>query len=357
MSYLYAELVIKYSISTRITFYEGLQNLVENGISVNDSLKELFAVWSYQGKKQKDPLALVTKDLMIQLTNGVPLSRALSRWVPYEEASLFAAGEKSAKMASAITDIIRVIKAKQQIMGAVVGAVTYPAFLFALMAYLLSMVSTDLVPAMSRFADPNKWNGSAWVLYQISEFVSGYGLFSLMLLICTVITVIVSFPKWTGRARAIADAAPIYSTYRMVHGSTFLLNLAVMMRANIPPYQALEMLAEYANPWLRERIQGAMYGIRMGSNLGVALEDAGYNFPDKKAIQFVRILAAREGFEAAINNYAQRWLAESVHRLQVMARMTFGVAMLVIGLLMGVVVMGTQEMQSSFETSNNHYRG
>ena len=129
------------------------------------------------------------------------------------------------------------------------------------------------------------------------------------------------------------------------------------MRANIPPYQALEMLAEYANPWLRERIQGAMYGIRMGSNLGVALEDAGYNFPDKKAIQFVRILAAREGFEAAINNYAQRWLAESVHRLQVMARMTFGVAMLVIGLLMGIVVMGTQEMQSSFETSNNHYRG
>lgn len=354
MNYTFASLIFKFATGTRINFYEGLQNLIENGISVNDSLKELYGVWSYQGKKSNEPLALVTKDLMIQLTNGVPLSQALSRWVPYEEASLLAAGEQSARLPDAIDDIIRVIKAKQQIVGAVVAATAYPLFLCIPMCFLLWMVATELVPGMSRFSDPEKWTGSAWMLYQLSAFVTGYGILFAVLLIASLVAIVVSLPRWTGRIRALVDRGPFYSTYRMVHGSTFLLNLAVMMKASIPPYTALEMLAEYANPWLRERIRGALYGIRMGSNLGAAFEDAGYNFPDKKAIQFVRILAAREGFEKAINNYAQRWLADSVKRLQLSAKVSFSVAMITIGLLMGLVVMGTQEMQGNFEASIQH---
>lgn len=354
--YSFATLVMKFSTSTRINFYEGLQNLIENGISVNDSLKELYSVWSYRDRKPNEPLAIVSKDLMVQLTNGVPLSRALSRWVPYEEASLLAAGEQGARLPDAIDDIIRVIKAKQQIAGAVMAATAYPLFLCIPMFFLLWMVATELVPSMSRFSNPEKWTGSAWALYQLSEFVTGYGLLASVLLTVSVAALLISLPRWTGRARAVADSAPFYSTYRMVHGSTFLLNLAVMMRASIPPYTALEMLAEYANPWLKERIRGALYGIRMGSNLGAALDDAGYNFPDKKAIQFVRILAAREGFESAINNYAQRWLSDSIKRLQFAASISFTVAMLSMGVLMGLVVMGTQEMQNNFEASAQHYR-
>ncbi|WP_324729566.1 type II secretion system F family protein [Pseudomonas chlororaphis] len=350
----WATFVLKYFGGTRIDFYEGFQNLVENGISVNDSLKELNAIWSYSGKKPDAPLAIMTSDLMIQLANGMALSRALSRWVPYEEASLLAAGEKAGSLVQACDDIIRVITAKQQIVGAVVSAVAYPAFLSLPLSTILATVASKLVPSMARASPPETWEGAAWLLYRLSNFVTGYGLLTVALLLAVVTVFVVSLPRWTGSIRGVFDRGPFYSTYRMVHGSTFLMNLAVLMRASIPPYNALEMLGEYANPWLKEKIRGALYGIRMGSNLGVALDDAGHNFPDKRAIQFIRILAARDGFEKAINNYSDRWLKASIKRIQFTAKLSFVVSLLMIGAVMGLVIVGSQEMENNFDKSIGH---
>jgi len=349
----WASAVMKHSGGTRIDFYEGFQNLVENGINVNDSLKELNKIWSYGGKKPDEPLAIVTRDLMIQLSNGTPLSRALSRWVPYEEASLLAAGEQGARLVQACDDIVRVIIAKQQIIGAVASAVVYPAFLSVPLSMLLWMVATKMIPPMARVSNPENWSGAAMALYQLANFVTNFGAIAVVVLITLITAFVVSLPRWTGSVRMVFDRGPFYSTYRMVHGSTFLLNLAVMMRANIAPYAALEMLGEYANPWLKERIRGALYGGRMGSNLGVALDDAGHNFPDKKAIQFIRILAAREGFSDAINNYSERWLKTSIKRIQHMAKISFTVAILLLGSVMALVVVGTQDIQTNFEQSMN----
>lgn len=353
ITYTWAAFVMKYIGGTRIEFYEGFQNLVENGIKSHDALQELNSIWSYHGKKPDEPLAIVTRDLMVQLTNGTPLSRALSRWVPYEEASLLAAGEKGARLVQACDDIIRVITAKQQISGAVASAIVYPTFLSVPLSMLLWMVATKLVPPMSRTSSPESWEGTAWLLYQLANFVTNFGLFTVALLLVLIGGFVYSLPRWRGTTRAWFDKGPFYSTYRVVHGSTFLLNLAVMMRANIQPYVALELLAEYASPWLREKIQGAIYGIRMGSNLGIALDDAGHNFPDKKAIQFIKILAARDGFEEAINNYSERWLKASIKRIQLTARVSFISSLLTIGVVMALVVTGTQEMQSNFETTIN----
>lgn len=349
----WASFVMKNSGSTRIDFYEGFQNLVENGIKSHDALMELNRIWSHHGKKPGEPLAIVTRDLMIQLTNGTPLSRALSRWVPYEEASLLAAGEKGARLVEACNDIIRVITAKQKILGAVVSAVAYPAFLSVPLSALLWMVATKLVPPMARASSPESWQGSAWLLYQLANFITNYGIYTIVFIVLIAGLFVYSLPRWTGSVRNAFDKGPFYSTYRMVHGSTFLLNLGVMMRANIQPYFALELLAEFASPWLREKIQGALYGIRMGSNLGVAFDDAGHNFPDKKAIQFIRILAARDGFEEAINRYSERWLKESIKRIELVAQVSFITSLLTIGAVMALVVTGTQEMQSSFESSMN----
>lgn len=346
--------IMKYHGATRIAFYEGFQNLVENGISPNDALKELNQIWSYGGQKPSEPLAIVTRDLMIQLMDGLPLSRALARWVPYEEASLLAAGERGASgMSKACDDVVRVIEAKQQIQGAVASAVMYPAFLMVPLSVLLWMVANKLIPRMAQASNPDNWTGSAYVLYQLAQFVTHYGLFSVFALLILIVTFTVSLPRWTGSTRMLFDRGPFYSTYRMVHGSTFLLNLAVMMRANISPDAALGVLGEYASPWLKERITATRHGLSVGSNLGVALENAGHGFPDKKAIQFVRILAAREGFPEAINRYSTRWLASSIKRLQQMSKIAFAVALLLLGGVMGLVVTGTQDMQNNFEQSVN----
>ncbi|RBB97368.1 pilus assembly protein PilR [Pseudomonas sp. MWU12-2115] len=349
---LLAAVTMRYSSSTRINFYEGFQNLVENGVSPNDALKDLNLIWSDGGKKPNEPLAIFSRDLMIHLVDGMPLSQALTRWVPYEEASLIAAGSRGAGLSQACDDVVRVIDAQQQIRGALASAVMYPSFLALPLGTLLWMVSDQMVPVMAKVSDPAKWTGSSGALYLVSNLTTNYGVLFICGLFLLAIAFIVSLPRWTGALRAAVDNGPFYATYRMVHGSVFLLNLAVMMRAGSGPNEALKTLAEYANPWLKERIAGARHGLDKGDNLGVALENSGFNFPDKKAIQFIRILAGRDGFPEAINKYAARWLASSIKKLQLLAKVSFAVGMLVIGVVMGLIVTGTQDMQNNFERAS-----
>lgn len=350
-----AALIIRYHSGSRIVFYEGLRNLVENGISPSDALQELHQIWSENGKKPTEALAIFTRDLIIQLIDGRPLSKALADWVPYEEASMLAAGERGATgLAQACEDVVQVIEKNQQIAGAVSKAVAYPSFLMLQIGLLLWLISSKLIPSMAQVSNPDSWTGSGYWLYAVSGFVSGYGVISVCILLIVIVLFLVSLPRWTGAARRVADRLPFYATYRMVHGSTFLVNMAVLMRASIPPNEALSILGEYASPWLKERIAAARHGLNVGSNLGVALDNAGHDFPDKKAIQFIRILASRTGFPEALNRYSNRWLTNSIKRLQQLSQITFVIAMLLNAALMALVVDGTQEMQSSFESSATH---
>lgn len=340
---------LQFGGNARVEFYEGLKNLVENGVPTSKALSELYSVWSDGGKKKSVALAVICKELMAHMADGGHLSDALSRWAPHEEVSLLAAGEHAAKEAESFDDCIRVIAAKQRIRGALATAIIYPAFLTFPLSVLLWVISSKLVPAMVRVSDPATWSGAAYALYLLATFVSNYGIAFACFLVALAIAFTYSLPRWTKRfagARILADKGPFYSTYRMVQGSTFLLNLAVLMRAGVPTNKALDHLEKYATPWLKDRIQGAQYGVRQGMQLGVALQNAGHGFPDKKAIQFIRILGEREGFDTSISRYAERWLENSIKRVSVFAEVAKNTMFIIIGLVMALIVVGTQDMQS-----------
>lgn len=338
---------LQFGGTTRVTFYEGMKNLVENNVPTSAAVKELYNVWSENGRKKSAALGVICKELLGQMANGAQLSAALSRWAPYEEISLLAAGEHAGREAESFDDCIRVIEAKQRIRGALATAIVYPTFLMIPLSVLLWVISAKLVPAMVRISDPSGWSGAAYALYVLATFVANYGITVICVMAMLAIGFVYSLPRLRGSVRVVLDQGPLYSIYRMVHGSTFLLNLAVLMRAGVPVNVALEHLARYANPWLKERIAGAQYGVRQGSQLGVALENAGHRFPDKRAIQFIRILGERDGFSESITRYSERWLETSIKRVAGFAEATKNIMFIIIGLVMALIVVGTQDMQSN----------
>jgi type II secretory pathway component PulF len=346
------EAIIKaqFGAETRIEFYEGMQSLIENRVNVKMALQELYGVWSDNGKSKKAALALICQDLGVQVSNGTSLSRALSRWAPFEEVSLIAAGEQSGRLVEAFDDAIRVLTSKQKIRSALSGLI-YPLFLTIPLSAVLWIISTEVVPKVAKTSDPEGWTGSAYLLYLLSSFVTNYGIALVCLLAIFAIGISYSLPRLRGQVRIIFDKLPVYSTYRMVHGSTFLINISVMMRASHKLRDSLELLEQYASPWMKERVEGALYGIRQGANLGIALENAGHNFPDKRAIQYIRILASRDGFAESLSKYSERWLASSIKRIERTAVLVRNIMLIMLGIVMALVVLGTQELQSNFDKS------
>jgi len=339
----------QFSGNNRIEFYETLSLLLENNVLLSDALHELYMVWSDKGRKPSEGLAVIAKRCLLEVSNGKTLGKALERWVPSQEVSLINAGERSGGLVQAFADAIRIIQAGMRIKSAILSATVYPLLLMSVTGLLLWIIATKMVPKMAMMSNPDNWPGAAFALHVISDIVTNFGLAIVIAIIALLAFVFYSLPRMTGPVRVILDKLPIYSTYRILHGSTFLLNIAVMLRANVLLKDSLEVISEKASPWLKERVDAAHYGIGIGGNLGVSLDRAGHAFPDKKAVQILMILASRKGFEEALNRFSERWLEQSIKNIEKTASMCLIVSISIIAMLMGLVVVGTTEMQQSIE--------
>ncbi len=91
-----------------------------------------------------------------------------------------------------------------------------------------------------------KWDGPLILLTGISEFIVNFEWLLLFGLVALTALIVWSMEHWVNRK--IADNLPPWSVYLAVQGVYFLLNIAALLRVNIPVIQAVNMLGETASP-------------------------------------------------------------------------------------------------------------
>ncbi|SDG73247.1 Type II secretory pathway, component PulF [Pseudomonas benzenivorans] len=340
----------QFGAKERLQFYESMATLLENGVQLNDAVREVHGIYSDGGKQKQHPIALASREAFMGVSNGKGLADAMTNWLPSQERALIDAGEESGDLIGSLNDCVRLIEARGKILSSVIGATFYPALLWALLAYLLGVISYKMVPNMARMSDPRSWTGTAALLYEIANFVTGQGIYFLVGFILLLILIFWSMPYYTGPGRVALDRMPPWSIYRTLQGTTFLLNVAVMLRAGIKPYDSLQMLSRTANPWLKQRVEATRYGVGLGQNFGQALKNAGHEFPDKQAIQFLCVLASRKGFAEAAMRFSSRWLENSLKQVAVAASLIRNISLLLVGAMMILVLLGSYEMEAIVRT-------
>lgn len=345
-----AVLKLQFGAGARIRFYESLVLMLQNNVQLGDALRELHAVVSDNGKKNKTAEALIYQHCIDSLNNGASLSDALEHWVNPTEAALLRAGEKSGELQKAMGYVTGLIQKKKAMLAALTGATLYPLILSGLAGFLLNMISTQLVPKFAKLAPPEQWQGAARLLYLVADSATRYGSAIVIGLVIAIVAVIVSLPTLRGPLRPYLDRLFPYSAYRMLHGSSFLLGVALMVSSGQQLRESLLSLAHSANPWLRERIDGALDGVDAGKNFGAALAGAGHDFPDRIAIQYLTIFANRDGFEAAMVNYAHRWMEQSVAMMQRIGSIALGIGLMTVALLMLLVIAGAGEITNMVQS-------
>ena len=240
----------QFGAKERLQFYEGMATLLENGVQLNDAVREVHSIYSDGDKQKHHPIALASREASMGVSNGKVLADAMANWLPSQERALIDAGQESGDLIGALNDCVRLIEARGKILSSVIGATFYPALLWALLAYFLGIISYKMVPNMARMSDPRSWTGTAALLYEIANFVTGQGIYILVGFVLLLILIFWSMPFYTGPGRVALDRMPPWSIYRTLQGTTFLLNVAVMLRAGIKPYDSLQMLSRTANPRL-----------------------------------------------------------------------------------------------------------
>jgi type II secretory pathway component PulF len=296
--------------SVRLRLYRKLSSLARTGMPLPRALEVLWRLASDHGNKPDRSLAVVIEAWREQVFDGRPFGQAISGWVPERESVIVEAGTQD--LAQSLDDAAMLIEESRKMMGAVFSAVTYPSFLFFLVGILLYIFSTEAIPAFAAVKPSDQWRGLAGVMATVAGAVRVGAVPVLVVVGLLLVAALWSLPRWTGEVRKRFDSLPPWSFFRLMTGASFLIALVAFLRAGVPVPEALRRLRAIGNPWLRERIDAALFYVNSGYHLGDALFNAGHNFPDREIVEDLRIYAAIGSFDEALSRLAQEWVRESI---------------------------------------------
>ena len=329
----------------RMAICRKLASLLRNDFTLIDALERLEMIESKNGTKPNEPFAIVMRQWQKNLERGMSFSEATRGWVPPEETLLVTSGNLS-NLVVALENVGRVVDGTQRIKRAMTTAVAYPLFLLALTFGIIIMVGLYLVPPLADIAGNNiVWHGTAKSLIWLSDFSIKYWYFFLVIFASVIAIIWISLPNWSGRMRVLFDKLPPWNVYKIQVSVGWLMSLAAMVSAGITIPDAMRMLSDSANRYLRRILDIALRYIANGDNLGVAMSNTRKNFPDDEIIGDLTIYADMNGFDENLTQVANDYLNESVRKMEKVSNTLNSLGILLISAIIAWVVLGTFQMQ------------
>ena len=342
---LYAKLMFRMNTEKRMSICRKLASLLRNDFTLIDALERLEMIESHGGTKPREPFAIVMREWQKNLERGMTFSEATRGWVPENETLLVTSGNLS-NLVVALENVGRVVDGTQRIRRAMTSAIGYPLFLLALTFGIIIMVGLYLVPPLAEIAGNNiVWHGTAKSLIWLSDFSIKYWYFFLVIIASIVAIIWISLPNWSGRMRVLFDKLPPWNVYKIQVSVGWLMSLAAMVSAGITIPDAMRMLSDNANRYLRRILDIALRYIANGDNLGVAMANTRKNFPDNEIIGDLTIYADMNGFDENLTQVANDYLDESVRKMEKVSNTLNSMGILLISAIIAWVVLGTFQMQ------------
>lgn len=340
--------------AVRVRLYRKIATMLANGLPLMRILDELAMRASMQGRRPAQPLAIALSEWKRAVQSGQSLAEGMRYWVPRAEQLVILAAEQSGRLESGLAAVLDVVQASRKIRTSFIAGIAYPALLLVVVLTYVYLFGTMVVPEFARVSDPVSWRGSAKILYVASGWVRNWMPVLVLLLIAAVALFVYSLPRWRGNVRILADRMPPYSIYRMVQGSGFLFAFSALLSAGITVEKSLLRLCECANPWMRERLEGALLGVKSGLNCGEALKNAGYAFPSIEIVDDLCIHAEYRGFPEVLRMVADEWLEHGVTHIGRQMRILNGMAIGLLAAVISFLVTGMFSIQQNVGTAARH---
>lgn len=335
--------------ATRGRTWKKLAAQAGHGMALYDSVRTL----GDQAAERRSPLVAVFGDVLTRLGGGHNLGTALTGYASPEEILLISSGQKAGRLGDGLLLAAELLENRRKIVGAVIGALAYPLFLFLLSLVMLAIVSLYVMPQLVELADPQRWTGFAALLYAASSFAGSWaGAVAAVVFAGGCVVMIVTLPLWTGRLRRTADRFPPWSMYRLTVGGVWLFTLATLMRSGMQQTQILHMMIESdtTTPYLRQRVRAISDQSAGGKNLGEAMYDCGMGFPDPALIDDFRVYAKLPGFHDRLYDIARDWMQEGIESIRRNARLLNVLFLLAIIGQMGLLALSVMDLQSQLTT-------
>ena len=342
---LYARLMFRFNTEKRLATLRKLASLLRNDFTLMNALNRLEMIESNGGKNPNEPFAIVMRVWQKNLEQGMSFSDATHGWLSDEENMLVTSGNIS-NLVISLENAVRVVESEGRIRRAVRNAIAYPLFLLVLTFGIIVMVGLYLVPPLVEVAGSDIiWRGTTRGLISMSDFMVANWYWFVFGFVILVILIGFSLANWSGRLRVFFDKLPPWNIYKIHTSVGWLMSLSSMIAAGITMPDAMRMLADNANRYLRRILEETLRNITNGDNLGVALSKTGREFPSKEIIGDLIIYADMTDFDKNMTSIANDYLDESVRKMESISNVLNSIGILLVSAIIAWVVLGTFQMQ------------
>ena len=332
--------------NVRVRTWKKLQTQMRNGMRLEESLRQL----QLHAKTAHSPLAEIYGHILSVLGHGRTLDVALDGLATREEIMLIGSGLSTGKLPEGLGLAMKVLGAQMTIRKSVRAALAGPIISFLACIALFVFVAVYIMPQLMLVFDPRTFTGSAWLLHVISSFLaSPAGVIAGILLLIAIVLVILSFPRWTGPARRIADRCLPWSIYRLTVGTVWLYTIATRAQAGHQLTQILEgMTTGKTTPYLREIVGLILRHSRHGEDFGTALRNSETQFPSKEIVEELQVYARMPGFQERMAELADTWIVDGVELVKKYAQRIAAAADLLVIAQLVLVTLASASFETQF---------
>lgn len=320
----------------RQRFYIKLTQLLENGVSLDVALQQIQKISARKGKV----LPKLYSKWRNEVAEGKNFGQCLSPYVPSSEAILLETGANSGKLVKALQNATESIENAGKVKKAIIAAGAYPMVLLAMLIAALVLSAYKVIPTFEQIIPVDQWVGISRTVAIVCQFIRDKGIIVIVVIAAVLSLVFWSLPRWQGRMRIRFDRFVPWSIYKMWQGSAFLLSVASLMSAGVKIDEgSLARISKQSDPYLKERVKGIQRYIASGENLGDALYNSGYEFPDNEIIGDLQIYARLRGFDQNLIRITRVWVDGLVERINVAMKIVNFTILIMITVVIGMLIM------------------
>ncbi|PAV25618.1 general secretion pathway protein F [Tamilnaduibacter salinus] len=258
-----------------------IATLIQSGIPVEQALSAA----AQQSEKQKLESMLVA--IRAKVMEGHTLADSLAefpRAFPRLFRSTVAAGEHAGHLDLVLNRLADYTEARQEARQKIQLAAIYPIILtfvaLAIVVFLLTYVVPDIIEVFVRQGQELPTLTQA--LLAMSDFLAGYGLYLLLLLVVAFIGFRMALRQERYRLRyhrMLLHLPGLSGMTRGVNTARYASTLAILTTSGVPLVEAMRIAGEVlSNDYLRQRLSEAAQTVSEGGSLQKALDNTGY-FP------------------------------------------------------------------------------
>lgn len=322
---------------------DQLLSITRGGIPIAPAVKAMAK--DIDNRRLKPVLEKLQQDLEAGRSLEDALQRSPKRFPPIY-LSLIRAGEQSGNLAGVLEMLRSYSTRLLDLRDRIFISLTYPAFVLIVAIIFLLNIFLYIVPV---FAEIFSEFGSSLpaptqFLVDISQFLHTRTLE--FVAVAAILLGLVAFAFWRIKAseagRAAADrlrqAVPILGrTFRMVTLARFSRALGMLLRANVPILESLDLAsAASGNEYLRANVQKAAVHISQGEKIADAFSDTHY-FPHSY-LWFLANGEARGQVEETLLDLSETYEQEVSTRDDALIHLITPVAILALGLVVGFII-------------------